>query len=47
MAYIDREGYLQCTDEDKEALREGLPKNWAKDIINKIIWGDEEIFYEQ
>lgn len=23
-----------------------LPKNWSKNIINKIIWGDSEHFYD-
>lgn len=26
---------------------ETLPKNWASDLINKIIWGDNEHFYEK
>lgn len=47
MSYIDKEGYLQTSDEEKEALRHGLPKNWAKDIINWIIWGDDKHFYEE
>lgn len=47
MAYITKEGYLETTDEDKEALREGVPKNHAQDIINWIIWGDTKEFYEQ
>ena len=46
MAHITKEGYLETTDEDKEALREGTGKNWAKSIINKIIWGEVKEFYE-
>lgn len=45
MAHVTNEGYLETTDEDKEALRQGTGKNWARDIINKIIWGKERIFY--
>lgn len=24
-----------------------LPKNWAKDVMNKIVWGDKEHFYDK
>ncbi|MCK9371011.1 hypothetical protein M0R04_13960 [Candidatus Dojkabacteria bacterium] len=46
MAHITKEGYLETTDEDKEALREGTGKNWSQNIINKIVWGDKKYFYE-
>lgn len=25
---------------------EYLPKDWAKNLMNKIIWGDEEAYYD-
>lgn len=25
---------------------EPLPKDWAKNLMNKIIWGDEEAYYD-
>lgn len=45
--YNTKTGYIEVTPEDKENLQSPLPKNWSKNIINKIIWGEEEKFYDK
>lgn len=47
MAYLDDEGNLILTQEDKDAMQGGREKNWARNIINKIIWGDAKQWYDQ
>ena len=44
--FNEKTGFIELTEEDKETMENGVGKNWAKNIINKIIWGDKEYFYE-
>lgn len=48
-------GCYECASENrlKKSYRivnipkiEMLPKNWARDVMNKIIWGDSKHFYD-
>lgn len=42
---FDDSGYVpQVSQLDIEI--EYLPKNWANNLINKIIWGDNKHFYK-
>ena len=45
--YNKETGNIDLTDEDKEELRNGLGKNWAKNITNTIIWGNKKDPYEK
>ena len=48
MAYFNEDtGEILLTSEDREVLQNGLGKNWARNIINWIIWGDKKIFYDK
>ncbi len=47
MAEINKQsGEIILTEADRDALQNGVGKNHAKDLINYIIWGDVEYFYE-
>jgi hypothetical protein len=36
-------GEIVITDDDKKELQ-GLPRDWAKNIMNRIIWGSKDGF---
>lgn len=38
--YNEQTGYIELSEDDKEALQEGVGKNWAENIINWIINGE-------
>lgn len=38
--YNEQSGYIELSEDDKEALQEGVGKNWAENIINWIINGE-------
>ena len=43
MAYLTPEGDLELTREDLDAVHKGTGRkddNWAKNLINWIIWGE-------
>lgn len=48
MAYLnEKTGYLELSPEDKDALQgRDRDRNWGQNIINKIIWGENKMFYE-
>lgn len=42
MAIFNKKIGLVLSDEDKEVLQQGLPKDWSKKIMENIINGPEE-----
>ncbi len=40
-------GEIILTEEEKKVLKQPLPKKWAENIINKIVWGDTKEFYDK
>lgn len=46
MAHVNKEGEIILEQEERQSLNEGLGKDWAKNIINHIIWGQKKNPYE-
>lgn len=43
MAYINKKGGIELTEEDRDALRNGTrekSERWAEEIINYLLWGE-------